>query len=93
MGFKKQDVEIKELGITIPEAYAQIEHLNVDLDGKCYASFKIQTSRDAMNKPALETIHIDMNIDKELPIYTQVYEHAKLDVFADWEDDIIDTEE
>ena len=88
MGFKKMNVEIGNLGITIPEAYAQIENLSVNLDGSCFASFKIQTARDAMDKPALDTKHMHLSIDKTLPVHKQVYENAKEKLFADWEDDI-----
>lgn len=88
MGFKKTNVEIGKLGITIPKAYAQIENLSVGLDGSCFASFKIQTARDAMDKPALDTKHVYLIIEKDLPVHKQVYEYAKTEVFADWEDDI-----
>ena len=95
MGFKKKDVLIDGLGVTVPEAYAQIEHLDVDLDGECYATIKVQTSRDAMDKPALEKLRVRMAVDKDLPVHKQVYEHAKNTIafFADWEDDIIEAEE
>lgn len=90
MGFKKSNVAIENLGIVIPEAYAQIDHLNVSLDGVCFASFKVQTARDAMDKPALETKHVRLTIDKDLPVHKQVYEYAKTEAFQGWEDDIIE---
>lgn len=93
MGFKKNNVNIEKLGIQVPEAYAQISNLNVRLDGSCFAAFKIQTTRENMEKPDLETIHMNLKIDKDLPIYRQVYEFAKTKDFEDWEDDIVDPED
>ncbi|MBO5364674.1 MAG: hypothetical protein J6A56_04350 [Clostridia bacterium] len=88
MGFKKNDVLIEQLGVTVPEAYAQIEQLRVDLDGACSVCFKVQTARETMDRPALENKFVRLTIDKNLPVHKQVYEYAKREVFADWEDDI-----
>ena len=88
MGFIKKNVKINGLDITIPEAYAQIENLSIDLDGNCIAAFKIQTSREAMDKPALETKYVQMAIDKDKPAHKQAYQKAKESIFADWEDDL-----
>jgi len=90
MGFKKQNYEISSLGIVMPEAYAQINHINCDLEGNCDALFKIQSTRDNMNKKAFENVFVSCKIDKALPIYEQVYNQAKLEIFADWEDDIVE---
>lgn len=90
MGFKKQNVEIAKLGITIPKAYAQISFFHVNRLGKCIADFKIQTSRENMDKEALYVETIELDIDKDLPIYKQVYEYAKTVLFTDWEDDIVE---
>lgn len=90
MGFKKNNVTIEKLGVQVPKAYAQIQDLSATLNGECYAMFKIQTSREAMEKPALDTIGVNLKIDKELPIYKQVYEFAKEEIFSDWEDDIVE---
>ena len=89
MGLKKNDVLISTLGVTVPEAYAQIDSLVVDIDGKCIARFKIQTSRDAIaEKTALDEIVLVLDVDKALPVHKQAYEYAKNDVFSGWEDDI-----
>lgn len=90
MGFKKNNLNIKNLGIEVPKAYAQIEDINIGLNGDCYAVFKIQTSRDAMDKPALDIQSFQMIINKDLPVHKQVYERAKVELFSDWEDDIVE---
>lgn len=90
MGLKSKNYEIKQLGLVIPEVYAQISNIRCDLEGNCQASFKIQATRDSMNKEALDNIFISCEIDKTLPIYEQVYNQAKLGVFVDWEDDIVE---
>lgn len=90
MGFKKNNLNIKNLGIEVPKAYAQIEDINIGLDGECFATFKIQTSRESMDKPSLDIQYIQMKIDKDLPVHKQVYEQAKVELFSDWEDDIVE---
>lgn len=89
MGLKTTNYELSELGITIPDAYAQIEHLSVNIDGRCHANFKIQTTRDAMNKESLDRVSVRFESDKSLPIYEQAYNYAKKNVFKNWEDDIV----
>ena len=93
MGFKKNNVEIEKLGITIPEAYAQIDRLIVGMNSACHAIFKVQTSRENMDKPALAEFSVMVEVDKNVPVHKQVYEYAKGTMFADWEDDIVDTTE
>lgn len=89
MGLKKKNLLVSNLGVEFPEAYAQIDNLNVDIDGKCIARFKIQTSRDAIaEKSALDEVVLVLDVDKTLPIHKQAYEYAKNDVFSGWEDDI-----
>ena len=39
-------------------------------------------------KTALDTVAVQMPVNKTLPVYKQAYEYAKKEVFADWEDDI-----
>lgn len=93
MGLKKNDVLISTLGVTFPEAYAQIDNVNVDIDGKCVARFKIQTSRDAIaEKSALDEVVLVLDVDKTLPLHKQAYEYAKKEAFEGWEDDIPEEE-
>lgn len=93
MGLKKKNVLISALGITVPEAYAQVESLRVGFDGNCFAKFKIQTSRETMaDKSSLDEVLIRTRVDKTLPVYKQVYEYAKKEIFKDWQDDIPEEE-
>ena len=90
MGFIKTNHTIEEIGITIPKAYAQITSLSVDVNGKANAVFSIQQNReDILNKNHIDLIVYNCLVDKELPLYKQVYEKAKEEIFADWEDDIV----
>lgn len=43
-----------------------------------------------MDREALYAETIELDIDKDLPIYKQVYEYAKTVLFTDWEDDIVE---
>ena len=93
MGLKTTNYEIKDLGITVPTAYAQVTSLFVDKDSNAYADFSIQQNReDIGNKEAFATESINCVIDKTQPIYTQVYNKAKTTIFEGWEDDIVETE-
>ncbi len=91
MGLKTTNYEVKELGITIPTAYAQITNLFVNKYGTVQAEISVQQTRDdVVRNNALEVKNIRCNIDKTKHIYTQVYNAAKEELFADWEDDIVD---
>ena len=91
MGLKTTNYEIKDLGITVPDAYAQITSIFADKNGKAYADFSIQQNRDDIGiKEAFTKESISCTIDKTQPIYTQVYNNAKETIFKDWEDDIVD---
>ena len=78
MGLRKQNYEIKELGVTLPTAYALIK--NLDIDGSSgVAKIVVQQSRDlALTKEALEEvdIHFIINNRNENP-YTAAYRAAK----------------
>lgn len=92
MGLKTTNYEIKELGISIPEAYAQITMLTVDKNGYASAEFTIQQNRtDIGEKSALDRRIITGEIDKTTHVYTQLYTMAKEKYFKDWEDDINDS--
>lgn len=94
MGFKKTNYTVQETGITIPNAYAQIVAASVDKDGKAYAVFAVQQSRENIGRFApLETVAITHIVDKEKPLHEQMYVKAKEEVFKDWEDDIIEVTE
>ena len=91
MGFIKTNYDIEKLGITLPEAYAQINRVSVNIDGSVSAIFSIQQKReDINNKRDIDTVHYRCKIDKDLPLHKQVYEKAKADIFSEWEDDIVE---
>ncbi len=90
MGLKKSNYEVKEMGINIPEAYAQITQITTDINGVANAVFEIQQDRESVSKKrAIDVVKFGAEIDKEQPLYKQMYEKAKETVFVDWEDDIV----
>lgn len=94
MGLKTTNYEVKELGITVPTAYAQITNLFVNKYGTVQAEISVQQTReDVVCNNALETKNLRYDIDKTKHIYTQVYKKAKEELFAGWEDDIVDESE
>lgn len=93
MGLKTTNYEIKDLGITVPTAYAQVTSLFIGKDGRAYADFSIQQNReDVGTKDAFTKERVNCTVDKTQPIYTQVYNKAKETIFEGWEDDIVETE-
>lgn len=93
MGLKINNYNVDNMNLILPTAYAQITHLSIDLNGNTNAIFSIQQNRDMIAKnEAIETKHIRCLIDKEQPIYTQVYIKAKESIFEGWEDDIVKAE-
>ena len=91
MGFIRKNYEVKDLGITIPSAYAKISNIHIDIEGKAYATFEVQQSReDVAKKQSLEIVSFSKEIDKTQPIYSQLYIAAKEELFSDWEDDIVE---
>lgn len=91
MGLKTTNFEIDTIGVTIPTAYARITSLNVNTNGNAFAEFTIQTDRDSIDtKRAVETRTLYHAVDKNEPIYTQLYTAAKEELFNGWEDDIVD---
>lgn len=94
MGLKTSNYQVKDLGITIPTAYAQLIRVSVDAKGHAAGMFKIQQTReDIRAKNALDDAHIYCKVDKTKPIFEQVYNAAKENLFKDWEDDIVDETE
>lgn len=91
MGLKKSNYEIEDLGITVPSAYAQITSISVNTESYAYATFTIQKNRDAIQDMSpYDMVMYECKIDKSLPLYEQVYQKAKEDIFSDWEDDIVE---
>lgn len=77
MGLKTYNYEIKELGITIPTAYAVIKKLIID--GKIgTAHFAIQSDRDsATNKQPLEIKKFMFAVDRNTNPYETAYVESK----------------
>lgn len=91
MGLKTTNYQIKDLGISIPEAYARLTNININVDGEAFGTFEVhQTREDLIENKPLERIHVNYVIDKKLPLHKQMYEKAKEELFIDWEDDIIE---
>ena len=91
MGFIRKNYEIENSGISLDTAYAQIRNISIDIDGMAVAMFSIQKDRDSiLSKRSLDTVSFRCKIDKEFPVYRQIYEKAKEKFFADWEDDIVE---
>jgi hypothetical protein len=91
MGLKTTNYEVKDLGIAIPEAYARLTNININVDGMAFGTFEIhQTRKDLIENNPLERIHVNYVIDKDLPAHNQLYVKAKEEIFTDWEDDIVE---
>lgn len=91
MGLKTTNYKVKEFGITLPEAYARLTNVNINVNGETFGTFEIHQTRESLNESQpLERIHINHIIDKDLPIHTQLYVKAKEEIFIDWEDDIVE---
>lgn len=91
MGLKTTNYEVKDFGITIPEAYARLTNININVDGEAFGIFEIhQTRKDLIENNSLERIHVNYVIDKDLPVHNQIYVKAKKEIFTDWEDDIVE---
>ena len=91
---KKDNYNVEELGITIPQAYARLISISLDCNGNANAIFNIHQNReDTVKKSPLDKAYINTKIDKDLPVYEQIYIAAKEEIFADWEDDIVEESE
>lgn len=93
MGLKTTNYTVRDLGLIIPTAYARLAYVNVDEEGRASGSFAIHLNReDFMERKPIEVIPYEYIIDKNQPIYTQIYEHGKIQYFSGWEDDIVEEE-
>lgn len=86
-----QEYVIDDLGISIPTAYAKIGTISISETGTARTVFNIHKTRESViDKVPLTKKLISVDIDKTLPIYSQIYTAAKEYAFKDWEDDIIE---
>lgn len=91
MGFIRTDYKIDSIGVVLPNAYAQIKYISIDLDGMANVVFVIQKDRDSIaTKEPIDTISYRCKIDKDLPVYEQIYIKAKKEIFSDWENNIVE---
>lgn len=105
MGLKKKNYTVENFGVTLPEAYAVIEDLQIQ-GTRGTAVFKVQSApRDnAFNLTAYETVCVYFDYtDRTKNPFEVAYEAAKktgeldtdakmyrkIGYFADWEDDIV----
>ena len=90
MGLKTTNYEVEKFGIIIPNAYARLTNISIDLVGKAFGTFEIHQNREyILDSQAIDKIYLDTQIDKELPIHNQLYTIAKEKLFVGWEDDIV----
>jgi hypothetical protein len=91
MGLKTTNYEVKDFGITIPEAYARLTNININVDGEAFGTFEIHQTRESLAESnPLEKVHVNYTIDKDLPVHNQLYVKAKEEIFTGWEDDIVE---
>lgn len=78
MGFKKENYEVKSMGITLPQAYAVIREMTIK-PRYCKATFAIHSTRDlALNEQVtpIETVVLRVPNDRTDPFLT-AYAKAK----------------
>ena len=86
MGLKKTNYTFK--GLTIDTAYAMIGDITIKND-TALVIFYIHLNRNSLlqNLP-LEYVHFKCIFDRSKPVYEQIYQQAKKEIFIEWEDDI-----
>lgn len=89
MGLIKRDgYNVK--GIELPEAYAKINRLYIERGNLARTYFGVSNSRENINEGnSLVELEFSCYVDKNQPIYEQVYVLAKENLFQGWEDDIV----
>lgn len=45
MGLKTTNYKLKDFGITIPEAYARLTHVDINVEGRAFGTFEIHQTR------------------------------------------------
>ena len=77
MGLKKQNYEIKELGMTLPEAYAMVKDLEIR-GTQAVAKIVVQQSRDfAMSKSPIASATVRFAVNRNENPYETAYKVAK----------------
>lgn len=92
MGLKKSNYKVLNMGIELPEAYAQVTAIRLRGDD-CEAEIAIQKNRESIFKfRPIDRRNLHFKIDRSQNLLEQIYAKAKETYFGDWEDDIV-TEE
>ena len=89
MGLKKDNYIIEKLNIEISPAYAMVGRIEIE-NNSVIAEMKIHKTREDLEKyEPLESIYITCNLDRNKPVYEQIYNEAKNGLFKEWENDIL----
>ena len=90
MGLKKNNYEVKNMGITLPTAYAQVRQVQLQ-DKACTAILYIHKDRESVATFApIDQRTIYLTIDRNQNLLEQIYAKAKASYFGNWEDDIVE---
>lgn len=90
MGLKKFNYTVQSLGVIVPNAYARLTDIFVDTEGNANGTMVIQRNRESIDSlQPFDIVEVSCKVDKNLPIYEQLYNKAKETSFSDWEDDIV----
>lgn len=85
---KKDGYNVK--GVELETAYAKINRLYIEKGNLARTYFGISNSRENINEGnSLIELEFPCYVDKNQPIYEQVYVLAKENLFQGWEDDIV----
>jgi hypothetical protein len=57
MGLKKDNYEVKSMGVTLPKAYAFIRNTKTEANGQGVATIAIHMSRELASNPAIRPFH------------------------------------
>ena len=89
MGLKKNNHEVKSIGIILPTAYAQVRE--IQLHGtECSAVIYIHKDRESVATFApIDQRTIYFTFDRGKNLLEQIYAKAKDSYFGNWEDDIV----
>lgn len=77
MGLKKENYEVKNMGVTLPQAYAVIRKLNIN-GNYGMAELAVQANRElAFDKDPYETVNISFEVNRNENPYKTAYAKAK----------------
>lgn len=89
MGLIKDNYLIENKNITISPAYCMVGEINIRNNMAIAEMLIHKTREDLQNYEPLERVNISCEIDRNLPIYEQLYTRAKELKFSDWQDNIV----